>query len=175
MPTISDTTYEERVYNLIEQVFSLNSISYDFHDYSVTAVEQSVLDPNFNTLMKLAPINTNLQLPNLELGYNRQSLQDVKTLANLKIKQATRTTAVFDLLDELNNQLAPFNLAITENDVYNTFVATPVAQDTINKNFITLHASVESFFYNSVTTVDIDFFNYDLKLSVKATIQNNTP
>ena len=73
MSTINDITYEERVYNLIQEVFSLNSVQYDFLDYSVTAIEQNVVDPNFNSVMKLAPINTNLQLPNLELNYNRKT------------------------------------------------------------------------------------------------------
>jgi hypothetical protein len=175
MPTISDITYEERVYNLIQEVFSLNSVQYDFLDYSVTAIEQNIIDPIFNSIMKLAPINTNLQLPNLELNFNRKSLEEVKALANLKIKQATRTTTVYQLLGEINEQLKPFNLTIEESDVYNTFTASPVTGDTITKNFIVLHSSVESFFYNSSATVEIDFFNHELRVSVKVTLEDKAP
>ena len=169
MITISDTTHEERVYSLIEQIFEQNSITYDFSDYSVTSVEQNTcLSSNiFNSLMKLSPINTNLQLPNLTLGYNRSNLGNIVTNNNLKIVTATRTSTAYSLLKELNAQLLSANLIIDESDVHNTFVANQPSPDNA---FLTLHALPESFFYISQARVPIELFNYALRGAVKVTI-----
>lgn len=169
MPTIQDFSYEERVYNLITEIFLLNNIGYDPTDYSVTSVEQNISNIPSNTVIKLAPINTNLTLENLVLYYNRVEIETLVQQYNLSIPVATVSDNAYKLLPVLNNKLIGSNFTIDENDVYNTFVATQPSPDNA---FLVLSALPESFFYVGDFRVPVNFVPTNLSLSFKIEIED---
>lgn len=163
MIIINDSNYKQEILALVTQIFEENQVQYDPLDYGITKVE-STLDEwkseNLgNTTMFLAPILTNLELPNLELYYDRRPVEEVLTPLHPSIVMADNSMVASQVLDQIRasiNNGAP----ITDTDFYDTYVV-----EGEEGAFIELFALPESFFYLDNVRVTVGFVPKELHLS----------
>ena len=139
-----DNTSDRGVQDLIAEVFTLNSITYDPLDYAVVKAQEILmpgLTNQFNSYLFLAPLTTSSNLPLLKLPYDRKNIEEVLTGKFLYFYSADEETTVSQLLKQINEILNK-TLVLKQKDFYNTYAVFD-EQET----FVVLYAHPSSVFY----------------------------
>lgn len=155
---IKDNGFDQALLDLVKEVFELNKVKYDPTDYVPTKVSTAFKIPGLiraNSIMHLAPLTSNMRLPNLKLFYDREDIGEVLDPYGPYLNHVDLNAPAHEMIDEINQCLG-YQIVLRKEDFYDTYVGQGEA-----RSFIDLHAKPDSFFYYGgykIPVIDIDIF-----------------
>lgn len=123
---INDTTIDEDVLELIQDVFDKNNIVYSANDYTVVKTEDMLVTTGLdsaNSYLCLAPVTTNSDLPTLRLPYERKDIGSILSALYPYFYDDSENTTVNKIIDQINESLKKA-VVLKKNDFYDTFIVT---------------------------------------------------
>jgi hypothetical protein len=155
---VKDNGFDQAMLDLVKEVFERNKIKADPTDYVPTKVSAAFKIPGLNrdnSIMHLAPLTSNMRLPNLKLYYNREDIDEVLKPFDPYLCNVDPNTNAHEMIDQINQSIG-HQLTLRKEDFYDTYVA-----NGDEGMFIDLHAKPDSYFYYSgckIPVVDSDKF-----------------
>lgn len=155
---IKDNGFDQAMLDLVKEVFERNKIKHDPTDYVAVKVSSAFKIPGLardNSIMQLAPLTSNMRLPNLKLYYNREDIREVLEPFDPYLSNIDPNANAYEMIDEINKSIGN-QLTLRKEDFYDTYVA-----QGDGKMFLDLHAKPDSYFYYGgykIPVVDSELF-----------------